>query len=171
MPRTAQRSNTLSSATAIPKAMPRMGEDGFPVKVWNVDGEDVEFSLRPFTQEEKDARRYWCPKGPGAKMWWRSQEKNDYGLQPIIQREEFIDGSFKPRNAWEEYMTVDWLTRNCDGGSAAATKWVGYDHPDNKPGQPPKLWICAECGNSLGTWSVFDQHQRSKRHSGITRND
>lgn len=167
MPQTSQRSRTIGSATAIPKAMPRTGEDGYPVKVWNVNGEDVEFSLRPYTEAEQ--KRYWNPQGPGAPMWWRSQELNDHGLQPIIQREVWLDGSFIPRNAWEEHMTIEWL-KTVDGGSAGPT-WVGYDHPDNKPGEPKKYWICAECGNAYGVYSVFDQHQRMKHHSGIKRND
>ena len=164
---TAERSRTLSSATAIPKEARRQGEDGFPVRMWEVNGEPVAFSLRPFTDEEKAARRYWNPQGAMAPMWWRSQEMNQHGLQPIIQRECWIDGSYTPRNAWEEHMVIEWLAKSVAGGSAGP-KWVGNDNPKNTPGEPPThYWVCGECGWACGIMSCLEQHLLTKSHKGL----
>jgi hypothetical protein len=160
-------SRTIKSATALPEERLGMGEDGHPVKYWDVDGESVAFSLRPFEPSERKV--YWNPQGPGAPMWWRAQERNDQGRQVIIQRECWVDGSFSPRNAWEEHMTVEWLRKSVDGGSLGHT-WVGFDHPKNKdlkPGEQPHRWICGTCGYAVGPWAVLEQHQLSKRHSGL----
>jgi hypothetical protein len=165
---TAQRSRTrsISSATAAPQEAPAVGDDGYPVRMWEVNGELVAFSLRPFEPHER--KRYWNPQGEGAPMWWRSQERNEWGLQPIIQREIWVAGDFSPRNAWEEYMTIEWL-KTVPGGDAGHT-WVGYDHPKNQ-GLPPEAprhhWICAECNWACGVLACLEQHLLSKPHSGI----
>ncbi len=151
----------LITATAAPAEEAITGDDGYPVRMWNVNGEDVAFSLRPYTEAER--KTYWNPQGNGAPMWWRSQEINDSGFQPIIQREVWIDGKFSPRNDWEEHMTREWLL-TIPGGNP--DKWVGYNHPDNEPGQPPHQWRCS-CGWLCGNWQAFKQHQQQQRHSGF----
>lgn len=159
---TAERTRReISSATTFPREEITTGEDGFPVKMWEVDGVPMAFSLRPFELHERKV--YWNPQGSGAPMWWRAQERNQWGLQPIIQREIWIDGKFSPRNAWEEHMTRTWLLA-IPGGNP--DKWVGYDHPENQPGQPPHHWRC-ECSWLCGNWSAFKQHQAQLCHTGV----
>lgn len=158
---TAEKTRPDASATAAPEEPSLTGEDGYPVRFWDVDGQAVAFSLRPYTPAERTV--YWNPQGPGAPMWWRSQAVNDYGLRPIIQREIWHDGKFSPRNAWEEYMTQAWL-RELPGGNPE--KWRGYNHPENEPGEPPHQWRC-ECSWLCGNWQAFKQHQLQLRHTGF----
>lgn len=160
---------TIPSATALPEERLGMGEDGFPVKYWQVDGETVAFSLRPY--EDHERKRYWNPLGPNLHMAWRAQERNHDGRQVAIQREAWVDGSFTPRNAWEEHMTLDWLAKTfADAGGSAGPTWHGFDHPDNKdlaPGQQPRHWVCGTCGYAVGPYAVLKQHQLKQRHSGL----
>lgn len=155
-----RRSRTMTTATAAPEEVSEVGEDGYPVRRWTVDGEAVAFSLRPFEPHERTV--YWNPQGAGAPMWWRSQEMNEERHKPIIQRESWIDGKFSPRNAWEEHMTVEWL-RSLTGGNPE--KWRGYNHPDNEPGQPPHHLRC-QCSWLCGNWQAFKQHQAQTGHTG-----
>jgi hypothetical protein len=165
---TVERPRTIKSATAIPQDAPEVGEDGYPVKMWNVNGAPTAFSLRPFEPSERKV--YWCPKGPDAKMAWRAQELNEHGFQVVIQREVWLAGKFSPRNAWEEHMTIEWLRRNVEGGANGAN-WVGYDHPKNAPGETKHHWVCGTCGFAIGNYAAFDQHQLSKKHSGMKKSD
>ena len=147
------RTKSISSATAIPVEAEHLGEDGYPVKVWEVNGVPTPFSLRPFEEHEREV--FWNPQGPDAPMWWRAQERNEWGLQPIIQREVWIGGSFSPRNAWERHMTLEWL-KTVEGGAAGHT-WVGYDTPGHH-------WVCNDCAWACGVLVCIEQHQSTKRH-------
>jgi hypothetical protein len=166
MPATATRDRKLTTATAPAFEAPELGEDGFPVKHWIVTDpetgreEERVFSLRPYTESEKTV--YWNPIYIGQTMLWRAQEKNDWGVQPVIQRETWVEGKFAPRNDWERYMTEEYL-RTLPGGNPA--KWQGYVHPDNEPGQPPHVFRCS-CGWPCGNWVAFRAHQKYLTHTG-----
>lgn len=159
MPATETRTRRpLKSANAVEQSAPEMGEDGFPVKRWLVRGEERVFSLRPYREEEKTV--YWNPHYPGQTMLWRAPELNEFGIQPVIQREAWVDGKFAPRNDWERYMTEEYL-RTLEGGDP--DRWQGYNHPDNEPGEPPHHWRC-ECGWLCGNSKAFRAHQQKLRH-------
>lgn len=149
---TAERSGRkLETATADP-APPTTGEDGTPVRVWEVNGEEIAFSLTPYAAEERPT--YWFT-GSGAVMWWRAQRINDYGVQPVIQKEAFIDGSFSPRNAWEEHMTREFLREN----HVDPDKSRDERHPEGAG----TFWRC-ECAFRCPSWHVFSAHQRKLGH-------
>src|SRR4249919_158490 len=106
-PATVEEDLELDLVTATTDPLPpEMGEDGWPERVWMVDGRAQRFSLKPWPFDERPF--YWNPIYPGQEMWWRSQKKNRIGLQPVIQKERWIDGKFAPRNAWEEMMTREY---------------------------------------------------------------
>lgn len=171
---TAKR-RTLQTATGDPSP-PEMGEDGYPQRIWIVDGQEVTFSLKPFADAEKPL--YYNPIYPGQQMWWRSQDRNEYGFQPVIQKETWWDGKFFPRNAWEEYMTVEYLKTLTGGNVPMDAKdkngrlmwrpdangvlkhpWCGDNHPDG----PGHVWRC-ECSWPCGNWAAFKQHRLFLRH-------
>ena len=109
---TAERTQTqsgrkLETATADP-APPTRGAGGDPVRIWEVDGEEVEFSLKPYPEDARP--RYWYT-GVGARLRIKAQRINDFGIQPVVLNDVFVDGSFRPRNAWEEHVTRDFLRR------------------------------------------------------------
>ncbi len=141
----------LTTATADP-APPGVGEDGYLSRVWEVDGKDVMFSLNPFPAAERPV--YWYT-GVGARMWWRSQRINEYGVQPVIQKEAYVDGSFAPRNPWEEHMTREFLREN----HVDPDKSRDERHPEG----PGHVWRC-ECAFICPSWHVFDAHQRKLGH-------
>ncbi len=145
----------LTTATADP-APPGVGEDGYLVRRWDVDGEEVAFSLKPFAAAERHT--YWYT-GVGAAMWWRSQRINDFGVQPVIQKEAWVDGSFSPRNPWEEHMTRAFLREN----HIDPDKSRDERHPEGKS------WICGEgfCNFACPSWHVFTAHQRKLGHKSI----
>lgn len=162
-------SRAIKSATALPEERLGEGDDGYPTRTWIVNGEPVVFSLRPYEPHERT--RYWNPSGAMLDMKWKAQELNHAGHQATIQHECWTDGSFTPRNAWEEHMTLDWLAKTfaTEGGSAGPT-WHGFDHPKNKdlkPGEQPHYWVCGTCGYAVGPYACLHQHQLSKSHSGL----
>lgn len=150
-----ERGRKLTTATADP-APPGVGEDGFPERVWEVDGEDVTFSLKPYPLAERPV--YWYT-GLGALMWWRSQRQNEHGLQPVIQKECFVDGSFAPRNAWEEHMTRAFLRQ----------KHVDPDksRDERHPEGADHAWRCATCMFRCPSHHVMKAHQLKATHNGM----
>lgn len=147
----------IVSATADP-APPKPGKDGTLVRVWLVDGEEVEFSLAEIPVAKRET--YWYGR-PGQQMWWRAQVRNAHGLQPVIQKEAWIDGRFTPRNAWEVHMTREWLShpeRNIDPDKAK-----GENHPEG----PGHAFRCDTCGWPCPNWYIFRQHQRALNHTGM----
>jgi hypothetical protein len=161
---TAQRGRVnqkVITATADPTPPERMtrGEDGHPVRLWEVDGELVPFSLREWPHEERPV--FWNPLGPGEggqQMWVRAQVRNEIGIFPVIWKQRWIDGKFAPANEWELHVTKEWMKATMEGcGDPDA--WKGYNHPDG----PDHYWRC-ECGWPCGTWNAFAQHRRSTGH-------
>jgi hypothetical protein len=148
----------LKSANVVEQVAPELGEDGWPLKRWQVGSEEQVFSLRPYREDEKIV--YWNPIYIGQTMLWRAQEINEFGVQPVIQREAWVDGKFAPRNDWERQMTEEYLL-TLPGGDPVA--WRGYNHPDNEPGKPPHQWRC-ECAWLCGCWKAFRAHQQYLKH-------
>ena len=144
----------IQTASADPSP-PTQGADGFPVRKWEVDGEVREFSLRPYPEDERPV--YWFYR-PNMSMWWRSQDINEYGLQPVIQKEAWLFGKFAPRNDWELHMTREWLRNE----KVDPDKCVGENHPEG----PGHGWRC-ECAFLCSNWYVFQQHQRSLSHTKL----
>lgn len=158
----------IASFTEIPEIKEVPGKDGYPERVWMVDGKEVTFSLRPFDVDLDlgiDERPvYWCPKGIGKMhMWWRSQTLNRHGIQPIIQREFWHDGVYRPRNPWEEHMTRAWLRRR----NWNPDHLKGFVHPENVPGEPPHYWRCTECTWRAGTIQAITMHHATLQHKGL----
>jgi hypothetical protein len=167
MPATATRTKSpLKSANAAEVVVPEIGEDGFPVKRWLVNGVEQVFSLRPYREEEKVV--YWNPIYPGQTMLWRAPYVNEFGIQPVIQREAWVDGRFAPRNDWERFMTEEYL-KTLPGGRP--DQWQGYNHPDNEPGELPNLWRCGDCAWVCGNSKAFRAHQQYLRHREATSFD
>lgn len=137
-----------------------IGEDGFPIRYEEVDGELVGFSLKPFPEAERPL--YWNIY-PNQEMRWRSREKNQFGWQPTIQKEVWLEGKFSPRNPWEEHMTRQWMRRVLPG-CTNPDEWKGIDHP--KKG----VWRC-HCSWACGNYTVFEQHQRSLSHTRGMRSE
>ena len=133
---------------------PQTGEDGYPVRYEEVDGELVAFSLKPFPEHERPL--YWNPIYPGQEMRWRSRELNDFGFQPTIQKEQWHEGKFRPRNAWEVYQTEKFL-RTLPGGDPA--RWQGVNHPEGPDGE----WRCS-CSWHCGNYHAYMAHRRYLRH-------
>ena len=164
--RTRGTGRKLQSANAVEAVAPELGEDGFPVKRWWVDGEERVFSLRPYRENEKTV--YWNPIYIGQTMLWRAQEINEFGVQPVIQRETWVDGKFAPRNDWELHMTEEYI-KTLPGGDPVA--WRGYNHPDNDfppgmnvpVGETAHHWRC-ECAWPCGCWKAFRAHQQYLKH-------
>ena len=163
MPATAERTELtgrkLESATVDP-APPFRGAGGDPVRVWEVDGVEREFSLKPFPEDERP--RYWYI-GVGANLRVKAQRINEYGIQPVVLNDKFIDGSFSPRNPWEEHVTREFLRRN----HIDPDKSRDERHPDG----PGGMWRCGDgyCNFACPSWHVFTAHQLKKIHSGIRR--
>ncbi len=160
MPATAEREKTerpLETATADP-APPGMGEDGYPVRMWTVDGETVAFSLKPYTDAERP--RYWYT-GVGARLRVKAQGQNEWGVQPVVLNDRFVDGSFSPRNAWEEQVTREFLRRNHIDPDRSRDE----RHPDG----PTAMYRCAQgfCNFACPSWHVFKAHQKALGHNGI----
>lgn len=148
----AERGDVIESATKDPNP-PGIGEDGYPYREWKVGGEVRRFSLKPYPEDERPL--YWYPRGINQNMKWRSQERNQYGIQPVIQWERWIDGKFRPRNEWEEHMTRTWLSERKGGNP---DRWKGINHP-----RPGGYWTC-ECGWSCNNWNVLEDHCRALTH-------
>jgi hypothetical protein len=157
---TAERTQTqpgrkLETATADP-APPTRGADGDPVRLWDVDGETREFSLKPYPESERP--RYWYT-GTGAKLRIKAQRINDFGIQPVVLNDCFVDGSFRPRNAWEEHVTRAFLRR----------KHIDPDksRDERHPAGPDAMWRCGEpgCNFVCPSWHVFQAHQRTLIHT------
>src|SRR5262245_190535 len=92
----------VSATTVEPEVV--ITEDGRKVRTWELpDGSVVELSLEEIPLAARTT--YWNPIFPGQEMWWRSQEQNQWGIQPVMQKEKWIDGKYLPRNEWEEHMT------------------------------------------------------------------
>ena len=168
MPATIDKNRRIrETVTAVVPLDEEIGEDGYPLRRWKVRDprtgteEERTFSLRPYTQEEKNQRVYWNPIYPGQTMLWRDTERNDWGVEPVIQRECWLDGAFSPRNEWEEFMTVEYV-RSLPGGEPE--KWKGYNHPDNEPGSTTHHYWRCECGWRCGNWQAFRAHARYLRH-------
>jgi hypothetical protein len=144
----------LVTATADPLP-PTMGEDGWPERLWKVDGEVRTFSLQPWPVAERPV--YWNPIYPGQEMWWRSQKKNRLGMQPVIQKERWTDGKFAPRNEWELMMTREFLASLplC----ADPEDWKGITHPDGE------AWRCGECKFLCGNWRAYKAHCTYLNHA------
>lgn len=147
----------IATATADP-APPTRGAGGDPVRHWEVDGEDVEFSLKPYPPGERPT--YWFT-GVGARMWWRAQRINEHGVQPVIQKETFVDGSFSPRNPWEEHMTRAFLRDN----HIDPDKSRDERHPEG----PGAMWRCGQgfCNFACPSWHVFNAHQKKLVHKTL----
>lgn len=140
-----------------------VGEDGYPVRHELVDGERVPFSLKPYPADERPL--YWNSGGTGEQpLLLRSSLPDERGRRPIVQREAWSDGKYRPRNAWEEHLTRVWMTRNI-AGCANPDEWKGNDHPKG----PGYAWRCANCGWQCGNIHAFEQHQLSLgHHRGMT---
>jgi len=146
-----RRLPTTQSADPTP---PQTGEDGYPVRYEMVDGELTAFSLKPFPEAERPL--YWNPIYPGQEMRWRSHEKNEFGFQPTIQKEQWHEGRFRPRNPWEVFKTEDFL-RSLPGGRPDL--WQGVNHPEG----PDAEYRC-ECSFPCGNYAAFKAHLRYLRH-------
>ena len=150
-----QTEREMETATADPSP-PTRGKDGGLVRLWKVNGETVEFSLAPFPPDDRPV--YWFT-GMGAQMWWRSQTINSFGVQPVIQKEAFVDGSFAPRNPWEEHMTREFLrSQNVDPDKSRDQR-----HPEG----PGHFWRCGECMFRCPSFHVMDAHMRKLSHKGL----
>lgn len=146
--------------------LPDVGEDGYPVRYWKVGVEMVPFSLRPFEPHERPL--YWNPSGGGMNgrgrtMRWRHYEPDARGLYPLVARHEWnfpYPGSFSPRNAWEVYMTEEWMTKRRMGDPK---KLMGWDHPEHTE-KEPKFYRC-ECSWACGNLQAMKQHQAYLKHT------
>lgn len=155
MPATATRAEReLTTANADP-APPTRGADGEPVRMWKVDGVETAFSLTPFLPDEQP--RYWFI-GVGALLRVKAQTINEYGVQPTILNEVFVDGSYAPRNAWEEHVVRDFLRLNHVDPDRSRDE----RHPDG----PGAMWRCGEgmCNFACPGWHVFKAHQLARGH-------
>lgn len=160
MAATAERTETdrkLETATADPSP-PTRGEDGDPVRLWDVDGEEREFSLTPYPEDQRP--RYWYT-GIGANLRVKAQRINRFGIQPVVFNERFVDGSFSPRNAWEEHVTREFLRDNHIDPDRSRDE----RHPEGPEGR----WRCGEgfCNFACPSWHVFDSHQKRLRHKNL----
>lgn len=159
MPATAERTQSegraLETATADP-APPTRGADGHGVRVWDVDGEAREFSLKPFPEDERP--RYWYT-GVGAWLRVRAQRTNDWGIQPVVLREKWLDGSYSPRNEWEEHVVREFLRR----------KHIDPDksRDERHPSGPDGRYRCLDgfCNFACPSAHVFKAHQGKTRHT------
>jgi hypothetical protein len=150
----AKPARRLPTTQSADPTTPMTGEDGYPVRLEEVDGDLVPFSLKPFPESERPL--YWNPIYPGQEMRWRSREKNEFGFQPTIQREKWLDGQYRPRNAWEVHMTREFLKR-LPGGDPDG--WQGVNHPDG----PDAEWRC-QCTWHTGNYKAYMAHRRYLRH-------
>ncbi len=148
-----RRAPTTQSADPTPKLL---GEDGYPMREEEVDGELVAFSLKPYPEHERPL--YWNPIWPGQEMRWKSRMLNEFGFQPTIQKEQWTDGRFRPRNAWEEHMTRAWMKTSLPGCSDPDL-WKGVSHPDGEGAE----WRC-HCTWHTGNWKAFQAHRQYLRH-------
>jgi hypothetical protein len=148
---TAERTRRAADPTA-----PEVGEDGYPVRYEEVDGELVAFSLKPYPEAERPL--YWNPIYPGQEMFWRAREKNDHGFRPIIWRQRWTDGQFRPGNAWEEHVTREFL-KTLPACGDNPDKWRGVNHPDGEDAE----WRC-QCTWHTGNWTALRDHMRHLRH-------
>ena len=148
---TATMERTRQEPVVIPE-----GDDGYPVMHRTVDGERVAFSTKPFAEAARPL--YWNPIYPGQEMWWRAEEPNAHGFRPVIQKEAWTDGCFRPRNPYEEHMTREWMV-NALPGCSDADLWKGENHPDG----PGHVWRC-ECSWPCGNHKAFQAHRRHLKH-------
>jgi hypothetical protein len=149
----------------------QVGEDGYPFRLWPVDGHKgpmQKFSLRPYAQDERPI--YWNPITTDGHMWWRDYKAGPDGIRRVIVKHRWIlpfPGAFSPKNDWENFMVRRWMQGPLAseyGGTVDPDKWQGLDHPENAPGQPPHMWAC-ECSWQTGLWAAMKAHQ-AKRGSG-----
>lgn len=133
----------------------QVGEDGFEVRFEYVDGELTPFSLKPYPEAERP--RYFCQHN-GIEMRFRSRVMNELGFQPTIQKERWTDGEYRPRNAWEEHMTREYMKKTFKGCVDPDT-WRISDHPKGEG----HWWRC-QCGYHSPNLDVFEQHQREYSH-------
>lgn len=147
----------LETATADP-APPTRGAGGEAVRVWDVDGEEQEFSLAPYPEDERP--RYWYI-GVGARLRVKAQRINDWGIQPTVLNERWVDGSYRPKNAWEEHVVRAFLRRH----HVDPDKSRDERHPEGEEA----MWRCGEgfCNFACPSWHVFQAHQRKLRHANI----
>jgi hypothetical protein len=145
----------LETATADP-APPQRGADGEAVRVWEVDGEARQFSLIPYPEDARP--RYWYI-GNGARLMVKAQRVNAFGIQPVVFNERFVDGSYRPRNAWEEHVTREFLRAN----HIDPDKSRDEQHPEGPDGR----YRCLDgmCGFACPSWHVFKAHQGRTRHT------
>jgi hypothetical protein len=155
---TAERTGRkLETATADP-APPTRGADGEEVRLWDVDGEEREFSLKPFPEAERP--RYWYI-GVGARLRVKAQRINDFGIQPVVLNERWVDGSYFCRNEWEEHVVREFLRRH----HVDPDKSRDERHPEGPDGR----WRCGQgfCNFACPSWHVFQAHQMKLRHANI----
>jgi hypothetical protein len=143
-------------------------EEGFEIRYERVDGAWVGFSMKPYP-DGRDAQGvyhagaderplYWNPIYPGGEMRWRSPHLNSMGFQPTIQKEQWTDGVYRPRNDWELHMTREWMMRSLPGCNDPE-QWRGVNHPEGPTGE----WRC-QCTWHTGNWKAFHAHRRYLRH-------
>jgi len=121
-----------------------------------VDGAEVEFSLKPFAEDERPA--YWYI-GMGARLRVKSQRINDFGIQPTILNDSFVDGSFHPRNPWEEHVTREFLRSN----HVDPDKSRDERHPEG----PGHAWRCGTCMFRCPSFHVMKAHQLKSGHANM----
>ena len=134
---------------------PTSGKDGKRVRRWRVDGEIREFSLEPYPPATRPV--YWYT-GTGARLTVKSQEPNAHGIYPMILNDVFVDGSFSPRNEWENQAVREFLVR----------KHINPDksRDERHPEGPGHFWRCM-CGFRCPSYHVMDAHQRARGHVGV----
>lgn len=131
---------------------PSPEDDGYPVRL--IAG--VPYSTKPYAEDARPL--YWNPLYPGCEMSWRSETKNERGFHPIIQKEAWTDGQFRPRNDWEREMTRNWMRQTLEGCNDPDA-WSGVNHPEG----PDAEWRC-ECTWHCGNYRAFSAHLRHLYH-------
>ena len=155
MPATSERTERELVSGDIDPSPPSVGEDGFPVRVWKVDGAEQVFSLKPFAPDDRPT--YWYI-GMGAHLRVKAQTVNQFGIQPTILNDVFVDGSFSPRNPWEEHVTRQFLIDN----HVDPDKSRNERHPEG----PGHYWRC-ECGYRCPSYHVMIAHQKKATHKNL----
>ena len=160
MPAVAERTERnladLAADIAADPSPPGVGKDGTPVRRWKVNGDYQECSMVPFSPDERPT--YWYI-GMGAHLRVKSQDINANGLQPTILNDVFVDGSFSPRNPWEEQVTREFLVQN----HVDPDKSRDERHPEG----PGHVWRCGACLFACPSYHVMRSHQLKTTHTGL----